>query len=111
LLTGGEQDLGQFDQDRACAWAPSAGAVSALRSASSAACPDRSSRRGSNASRAAAWAINGFKHWRGLATRYDKHAVVYRGALVLAAALLWINDLSVSSPACSVSCRRLASFA
>jgi len=39
-------------------------------------------------------AFNGFKHWRGLATRYDKHATVYRGALVLAAALLWINDLS-----------------
>jgi transposase len=56
-------------------------------------------------------AFNGFKHWRGLATRYDKHATVYRGALVLAAALLWINDLSVSSPACSVPCRRLASFA
>jgi hypothetical protein len=56
-------------------------------------------------------AFNGFKHWRGLATRYDKHATVYRGALVLAAALLWINDLGVSSPACSVSCMRLASFA
>jgi hypothetical protein len=35
-----------------------------------------------------------FKHWRGLATIYDKHATVYRGALVLSAALLWINDLS-----------------
>ena len=23
-------------------------------------------------------AFNGFKHWRGLATRYDKHASVYR---------------------------------
>ncbi len=44
-------------------------------------------------------AFNGFKHWRGLATRYDKHATVYRGAVVLAAALLWINDLSVLSPA------------
>ena len=32
-------------------------------------------------------AFNGFKHWRGLATRYDKHALVYRGGLVLAAAL------------------------
>jgi transposase len=39
-------------------------------------------------------AFNGFKRWRGFATRYDKHASVYRGALVLAAALLWINDLS-----------------
>jgi transposase len=26
-------------------------------------------------------AFNAFKHWRGLATRYDKHAVVYRGGL------------------------------
>jgi transposase len=38
-------------------------------------------------------ACNGCKHWRGLATRYDKHAVVYRGGLVLAAALLWLADL------------------
>ena len=38
-------------------------------------------------------AFNGFKHWRGLATRYDKHAVVYRGGLVLAAALIWLADL------------------
>jgi transposase len=29
-------------------------------------------------------AFNGFKHWRGPATRYDKHAVVYQGGLVLA---------------------------
>jgi transposase len=35
-------------------------------------------------------AFNGFKHWRGLATRYDKHAVVDRGGLVLAAALIWL---------------------
>jgi hypothetical protein len=27
-------------------------------------------------------AFDGFKHWRGLATRYDKHAIVYRGGLV-----------------------------
>ena len=37
-------------------------------------------------------AFNGFKHWRGLATRYDKHAVIYRGGLVLAAALIWLAD-------------------
>jgi transposase len=24
-------------------------------------------------------------HWRGLATRYDRHAVVYRGGIALAA--------------------------
>ena len=38
--------------------------------------------------------FNDFKHWRGLATTYDKHASVYHAALVLAAALLWIDDLS-----------------
>jgi hypothetical protein len=38
-------------------------------------------------------AFNGFKHWRGLATRYDKHAIVYRGGVVLAAVLLWLTDL------------------
>jgi transposase len=38
-------------------------------------------------------AFSGFKHWRGQATRYDKHAVVYRGGLVLAAVLLWLTDL------------------
>lgn len=43
-------------------------------------------------------AFNGFKQWRGLATRYDKHAVVYRGGLVLAAALIWLADLG---PDCS----------
>lgn len=42
-------------------------------------------------------AFNGFKHWRGLATRYDKHALVYRGGLVLAAALIWIADLGDTS--------------
>jgi transposase len=42
-------------------------------------------------------AFNTVKHWRGLATRYDKHATVYRGAVVLAAALQWINDLGDTS--------------
>ena len=36
-------------------------------------------------------AFNAVKNWRGLATRYDKHAVVYRGGLVLAAILLWLK--------------------
>lgn len=36
--------------------------------------------------------FNTMKHWRGLATRYDKHAVVFRGALVLAATLHWLTD-------------------
>jgi transposase len=30
------------------------------------------------------------KHWRGLATRYDRHATNYLGALTLAAVLNWI---------------------
>lgn len=34
-------------------------------------------------------AFNRLKHWRGLATRYDKHATNYRGAIVLAAILTW----------------------
>jgi transposase len=50
---------------------------------------DRNAYRGRNVIERA---FNGFTHWRGLATRYDKHATVYRGALVLAAALLWNND-------------------
>jgi hypothetical protein len=37
-------------------------------------------------------AFNVFKHWRGLATRYDEYAIVYRGGLILAALLLWLTD-------------------
>ena len=36
-------------------------------------------------------AFNQFKNWRGIATRYDKHALVYRGGVVLAAILLWLS--------------------
>jgi transposase len=36
-------------------------------------------------------AFNQLKNWRGLPTRYDKHALVYRGGLVLAAILLWLR--------------------
>lgn len=36
-------------------------------------------------------AFNQLKQWRGLATRYDKHALVYRGGLVLASILLWLT--------------------
>jgi hypothetical protein len=49
----------------------------------------RNAYRGRNVSERA---LNGFKHWRGLATTYDKHAIVYRGGLVLAAAVLWLAD-------------------
>jgi transposase len=34
--------------------------------------------------------FNQIKNWRGLATRYDKHALVYRGGAVLAAIMLWL---------------------
>lgn len=34
--------------------------------------------------------FNVMKNWRGLATRYDKHARVYRGGIVLAAILTWL---------------------
>jgi putative transposase len=37
--------------------------------------------------------INIVKQWRGLATRYDKHALTYRGAVVLAAILTWAKAL------------------
>ena len=36
-------------------------------------------------------AFNHFKQWRGLATRYDKHAMIYRGAAVLRSILIWLN--------------------
>ena len=36
--------------------------------------------------------FNRIKQWRALATRYDKHAVIYRGAAVLAALLLWVEN-------------------
>jgi transposase len=35
--------------------------------------------------------INILKNWRGLATRYDNHALTYRGAVVLAAILTWLK--------------------
>ena len=38
-------------------------------------------------------AFNRLKQWRGIATRYDKLAVIYRGAVVLGSVLLWLKDL------------------
>jgi transposase len=35
-------------------------------------------------------AFNKLKNWRGIATRYDKHALVYRGGVVLASIMLWL---------------------
>ena len=34
------------------------------------------------------------KQWRGLATRYDKHAITYRAAVVLNAVIAWTRHLS-----------------
>ena len=39
-------------------------------------------------------AFNVAKQWRGLATRYDKLAIVYRGAAVLRAITIWAAQLS-----------------
>ena len=36
--------------------------------------------------------FNRFKHWRGLASRYDKTAVCYPGGLTLASLLLWAGS-------------------
>jgi putative transposase len=36
---------------------------------------------------------NTVKQWRGLATRYDKLAILYRGAAVLRAIVTWLKDL------------------
>ena len=38
-------------------------------------------------------AFNTVKQWRGLATRYDKLAIVYRGAAVLRAITIWLKHL------------------
>jgi transposase len=35
--------------------------------------------------------FNRIKNWRALATRYDKHALTYRGGLILAAILDWLH--------------------
>ena len=38
-------------------------------------------------------AFNQLKTWRGLATRYDKYALAYRGGLVVRAIVLWLQAL------------------
>jgi transposase len=38
-------------------------------------------------------AFNHLKNWSGLATRYDKHALLYRGGVVVASILLCCHDL------------------
>lgn len=37
-------------------------------------------------------AFNVFKQWRGLATRYDKLALTYRGGAVLRAITIWLRQ-------------------
>lgn len=37
--------------------------------------------------------FNAFKQWRGLATRYDKLALTYRGGVVLRAITIWLKQL------------------
>jgi transposase len=37
--------------------------------------------------------FNSFKDWRGIATRYDKLALTYRGGVVLRAITLWLRQL------------------
>ena len=36
--------------------------------------------------------FNDHKQWRGLATRYDKLAVIYRGGVVLRAITIWLRE-------------------
>ncbi len=36
--------------------------------------------------------FNAFKQWRGLASRYDKFALNYRGGAVFRAIVMWLND-------------------
>ena len=42
--------------------------------------------------------FNLFKQWRGLATRYDKLALTYRGGAVLRAITIWLKDLLGDMP-------------
>ena len=39
--------------------------------------------------------FNLLKQWRGLATRYDKHAVIYRADAVLAAIVAWVRSATI----------------
>ncbi len=39
--------------------------------------------------------FNLLKQWRGLGTRYDKHAVIYRAGAVLAAIVAWVRSATI----------------
>ena len=42
--------------------------------------------------------FNTAKQWRGLATRFDKHAINYRAAAVLSAVITWLKTLIGDTP-------------
>jgi transposase len=42
--------------------------------------------------------INKLKAWRGIATRYDKTPASYLAGLHLRAAMIWIKDLTRTTP-------------
>ena len=42
--------------------------------------------------------FNAHKQWRGLATRYDKHAITYRAGVVLSAVITWLKALLGDMP-------------
>ena len=45
------------------------------------------------------------KQWRGLATRYDKHAIVHRAAVLIHTATAWTRQLSDTPYAPKPRCR------
>lgn len=64
-------------------------------------------RRGSRGGRPVSYDVNDYrnrnvierrychlKQWRGIATRYDKHATTYRAAIILNAVIAWSRHLS-----------------
>jgi transposase len=53
--------------------------------------PSASMRTNTRTATSSNGAFNHFKNWRGLASRYDKYALVYRGGVVLAAIVLWLS--------------------
>jgi transposase len=40
--------------------------------------------------------FNDHKQWRGIATRYDKLATIYRGGVVLCAITIWLREQGVT---------------
>ena len=43
------------------------------------------------------WFFNLMKHWRAIASGYDKHAAVYRGGIIQAAFVDWLKHLRDTS--------------